>query len=383
MAYSPIISGDCMAAPFRTDWRLISLMPAASFGLALLLGFLCWYFLMLQASPYFGNPQLSGSAGVRSALGAVIAGKHMIVTTTMLFVAAAGAMVVIALWTIWEIAGEVRGGDLTDMSRADAFLSIGLVVILVSIPAMVVILGAAQCGTPYLFQCMGKGILPELMDSYAQRLLAADLKPFETLAWAETISTRTIGAAGLVLLAAMVMLPRGLEDPVTDAAGKPMPVPVAQLKDWFTGRLKRFELISVVISLALVAGIAQMNAWMRWPQAIMNDAVLVGAGTVASLRANYEAMTDSVLQFSAVWYGLMVAALIFATRSVLARKCRDLAAEIVAHPGTSAPDRETAQKLIDETFTGASPQVYFERYRTYLLALAPAIAQQLLEVVGK
>ena len=64
MAYSPIISGDCMAAPFRTDWRLISLMPAASFGLALLLGFLCWYFLMLQASPYFGNPQLSGSAGV-------------------------------------------------------------------------------------------------------------------------------------------------------------------------------------------------------------------------------------------------------------------------------------------------------------------------------
>ena len=372
-----------MAAPFRTDWRLMSLMPAASFGLALLLGFLAWYFLMLQAAPYFGNPQLSGSAGVRSALGAVIAGKHMIVTTTMLFVAAAGAMMVVAVWTIWEIAGEVRGDDLTDMSRVDAFLSIGLVVVLVSIPAMIVILGAAQCGTPYLFQCMGRDILPELMDNYAKRLFAADLKPFETLAWAETISTRTIGAAGLILLAAMVMLPRGLEDPVTDAAGKPMPVPVARLKDWFTGRLKRFELISVVISLALVAGIAQMNAWMRWPQAIMNEQVLVGGGTVASLKANYEAMTDSVLQFSAIWYGLMVAALIFATRAVLARKCRDLAAEIVAYPGTSAPDREAAQKLIDETFAGASPQVYFERYRTYLLALAPAIAQQLLEVVGK
>ena len=53
--------------------------------------------------------------------------------------------------------------------------------------------------------------------------------------------------------------------------------------------------------------------------------------------------------------------------------------------GASAPDREAAQKLIDETFAGASPQVYFERYRTYLLALALAlaIAQQLLEVVGK
>src|SRR6185436_13298977 len=46
--------GDCMVAPFRTDWRLMSLLPAASFGLALLLGFLCWYFLMLQAAPYFG-----------------------------------------------------------------------------------------------------------------------------------------------------------------------------------------------------------------------------------------------------------------------------------------------------------------------------------------
>jgi hypothetical protein len=207
--------------------------------------------------------------------------------------------------------------------------------VLVSIPAMIVILGAAQCGTPYLFQCMGKGILPELMDNYASRLFARDLKPFETLAWAETISTRTIGAAGLILLAAMVMLPRGLEDPVTDAVGKPMPVPVAQLKDWFASRLKRFELLSVVISLALVAGIAQMNAWMRWPQAIMNERVLVGGGTVASLKGNYEAMTDSVLQFSAVWYGLMVAALIFATRAVLARKCRDLAAEIVAYPGRS------------------------------------------------
>ncbi len=64
------------------------------------------------------------------------------------------------------------------------------------------------------------------------------------------------------------------------------------------------------------------------------------------------------------------------------RHCRDLAAEIVAYPGTPAPDREAAQKLIDETFAGASARVYFERYRTYLLALAPAIAQQLLELVG-
>ena len=75
--------------------------------------------------------------------------------------------------------------------------------------------------------------------------------------------------------------------------------------------------------------------------------------------------------------------LIFATRAVLARKCRDLAAETLAHPGTPDADREAAQKLIDETFAGASPQIYFEWYRTYLLALTPAIAQQLLELFGK
>jgi hypothetical protein len=87
-------------------------------------------------------------------------------------------------------------------------------------------------------------------------------------------------------------------------------------------------------------------------------AVLVGSGTVASLKANCEAMTNSVLQFSAIWYGLMVAALIFATRAVLARRCRDLAAEIVAYPGAPAPDREAAQKLIDETF-GREPAGVF------------------------
>ena len=132
-------------ATLRTDWRLISLMPAARFGLALLLGFVCWYFLMLQASPDFGAPQLGDAAAVRSALGAGIAGKHMIVTTTMLFVATAGAMVVVAVWTIWEIAREVRGDDLTDMSRVDAFLSIALVVL--SVVALVPSLESSQDGT--------------------------------------------------------------------------------------------------------------------------------------------------------------------------------------------------------------------------------------------
>ena len=56
---------------------------------------------------------------------------------------------------------------------------------------------------------------------------------------------------------------------------------------------------------------------------------------------------------------------------------------ILDYPTTSDEDRKTAQKLIDDTFARASPQVYFERYRTYLLALAPAMAQQVLEIFGK
>ena len=102
-----------------------------------------------------------------------------------------------------------------------------------------------------------------------------------------------------------------------------------------------------------------MNAWMRWPQAIMNEQVLVGGGTVASLKANCEAMTDSVLQFSAIRYGLMVAALIFATRAVLARKCRYLAAEIVAYPGAPAPDLARRGEVDLQRLQGREPAGVF------------------------
>jgi hypothetical protein len=78
----------------------------------------------------------------------------------------------------------------------------------------------------------------------------------------------------------------------------------------------------------------------------------------------------------------MVAALIFSTRLILSVKCRQLARRIVADPNTAQEDKDAAQVMIDETFAGSSAQVYFERYRTYLLALAPAIAQQLLQAFG-
>ena len=61
-------------ASMRNDWRMMSLLPAASFGLVLLLGFCAWNFLMLLAVPDFGRPPFADIAALRPALGAVVAG---------------------------------------------------------------------------------------------------------------------------------------------------------------------------------------------------------------------------------------------------------------------------------------------------------------------
>ena len=358
-------------ASMRTDWRLMSLLPAASFGLVLLLGFCAWNFLMLQAVPDFGRPRFAEIATLRPALGAVVAGKHEIVTVSLLLVIAAGVLAASAASTAWSIAGEARGNASTGMEYADTWLSIG-VILVVTIPAFIAVLGSTQCGEFYLHQCLGKGILPGLFDDYLKTLGVTDIAPGLTLENAAIAGNISVAVAAFSLLAAMTLLPRGLEQ----AGAVP---PIGELKKWFARRLRRFEQLSFLTSLMLVAGIAQLNSWMKWPLALMTEDVLAGKDAVETLRANYQALSDSVLQYSAVWYGLMVAALIFTTRLILSRKCRQLADAILTDPASGDADKEAAQKLIDETFAGSSAQVYFERYRTYLLALAPAIAQQLLQ----
>lgn len=359
----------------RNDWRLMSLLPAISFGLVSLLGFLAWNYLMLQTAPDFGAPAFADIAAWRPSLGAVVAGKHSIVTISLLLVISAGLLASVAAWTALSITREVRGHALTAMSDSDTWLSIAVVVVIVSIPAVIGLWGDTQCGEAYLHQCLGKGILPGLLDSYLAQLSITDIAPGLTLKNAAIAGNISVGAAGITMLVAMTLLPRGLEQ-----AG---PVPaIADLKDWFSRRVRRFELLSFLTSLMLVAGIAQLNSWMTWPLTIMNEDVMADADVVKHLRANYEALADSVLQYSAVWYGLMVAALIFTTRLILSQKCRQLARRIVADPNTTPEDKDAAQAMIDETFAGSSAQVYFERYRTYLLALAPAIAQQLLQAFG-
>jgi hypothetical protein len=361
-------------ASIRNDWRLMSLLPAASFGLVLLLGFLAWNYLMLQASPDFGRPPFADIAVLRPALGDVVAGKHSIVTLTLLLVIAASVLAAIAAWTAAGITREVRGSALTAMAGADTWASIG-VVIAVTIPAFLAVLGDTQCGEFYLYQCLGKGILPGLFDDYLAKLSVTDIAPALTLRNAAIAGNAAVAAAAFTMLAAMTLLPRGLEQ----AGAVPA---IGDLKTWFARRVRRFELLSFLTSLMLVAGIAQLNSWMKWPLVLMNEEVLVGEQAVAQFRANYEALADSVLQYSAVWYGLMVAALIFTTRLILSHKCRQLADRIVSDPNAAQADKDAAQSLIDETFSGSSAQVYFERYRTYLLALAPAIAQQLLQAFG-
>ena len=361
-------------ASMRNDWRMMSLLPAASFGLALLLGFCAWNFLMLLAVPDFGRPPFADIAALRPALGAVVAGKHEIVTVSLLLVIAAGVLAILATATAWAIVREARGSASTGMEYTDTWLSIG-VILVVTIPAFIAVLGSTQCGEFYLHQCLGKNILPGLFDDYLKTLGVTDIAPGVTLENAAIAGNISVAVAAFTLLAAMTLLPRGLEQ----AGAVP---PVGALKKWFARRLRRFELLSFLTSLMLVAGIAQLNSWMKWPLVLMNEEVLQGKEAIEALRANYEALADSVLQYSAVWYGLMEAALIFTTRLVLSHKCRQLADAILADPASTEPDKEEAQKLIDETFAGSSAQVYFERYRTYLLALAPAIAQQLLQAFG-
>lgn len=361
-------------ASIRSDWRVLSLLPAASAGLMLLLGFLAWNYLMLQSTPDFGRPPFADIATLRPALGAVVAGKHGIVTLTLLLVVTAGMLASIAAWTAWGVVREVRGSASTGMEGADVWLSIGTIIV-VTIPAFLAVLGDTQCGAFYLHQCLGKGILPELFDDYLAKLSVTDIAPGTTLENAATAGNISVAAAAFTMLAAMTLLPRGLEQ----AGAAPA---IGDVKKWFARRLRRFELLSFLTSLMLVAGIAQLNSWMKWPLVLMNEDVLVGKEAVAQFRANYATLADSVLQYSAVWYGLMVAGLIFTTRLILSHKCRQLADGILSDPGFAQPDKDAAQKLIDETLAGSTAQVYFERYRTYLLALAPAIAQQLLQAFG-
>lgn len=383
----------------RTDWQVQSLLPAAAFGLVLFFGFLAWNNHILQTTPSFGRPELAGLVDLRSALGAFIAGKHTIVAATFLLFLAGALLVILSAWTVLSIYREVTDEDsMTYMQRADARASFILVVgmiVLVAIPAIQAFLGKAQCGAYRLYECLGTEVMPKLLDSYAARLfIRSSIDPLGTLSAAADWGNAVVGLAGFALLAAMVMLPRGLEQGLTPtklaaetnkagAAGVTYKLlTVGDLKTWFNRRVRRFEQLSFITSLVLVAGIAQMSVWMKWPLAIINERVLLGDGTSADLHANYEAHIDSVLQYSAIWYGAMVAALIFATRLVLSRKCRQLAGELIADAGTAQADKDAAQTLIDETFAGTTAQVYFERYRTYLLALAPAIAQQLLAVFG-
>ena len=157
--------GDLMPA-MRSDWRLKSLLPAASFGLVSLLGFLAWNYLMLQTAPDFGAPAFADIAALRPSLGAIVAGKHAIVTVTLLLVISAGLLAAVAAWTAISITREVRSHALTAMSDSDAWLSIGVVVVVVSIPAVIGLWGETQCGAAYLHQCMGKGILPGLLENY-------------------------------------------------------------------------------------------------------------------------------------------------------------------------------------------------------------------------
>jgi hypothetical protein len=212
----------------------------------------------------------------------------------------------------------------------------------------------------------------------------------------------TVVATGACLLFTLLLLPRGFDRVVeSDGVRTPEKIGAAELKRWLDNRVRSLNGLSLFTALVFVAGIAQMFAWMNWPVSIMTKGLITGVDEDI-LRESYQALVSGVLQFHAVWFGLLVAALIFTTNMVLFFKCRVLAREIIARCTASiaAAERDltdaataepaakaieaakaeiaAAEEAMNQANDEATFKTYFDSYRGYLLALAPAIVQQLL-----
>jgi hypothetical protein len=264
----------------------------------------------------------------------------------------------------------------------------------------------------HLYRCFGKGIVPDLILEYLKNM-GIEVPSLKT--WLDRsidLTNVTIVATGACLLFTLLLLPRGFDRVVKENGARRLEqISAEELKRWLDNRIRSLNALSLFTALVFVAGIAQMFGWMNWPVSIMTRGLIVGVDEDV-LREGYLALVSGVLQFHAVWFGLLVAALIFPTNMVLFFKCRVLAREIIARSAASvaALERaleanaklpaeqqdpalaEKAAKAIEAaqaeiaaaeaTVTQANDEAtfksYFDSYRGYLLALAPAIVQQLL-----
>jgi hypothetical protein len=247
--------------------------------------------------------------------------------------------------------------------------------------------------------------VPDLIITYLKNMGVEIPNLKALLDWSIDLTNIAVVAAGACLLFTLLLLPRGFDRVVTTGAARtPEKITTEELKRWLDNRNRTLNALSLLTALVFAAGIAQMFGWMNWPLSIMTKELLTGvhADMVDVLRESYQALVSSVLQFHAVWFGLLVAALIFPTNMVLFYKSRVLAREIIersravleanAPPAADDPNAAETEKVIeaakaeiaaaDEILERANAEAtfkgYFDSYRGYLLALAPAIVQELL-----
>lgn len=402
----------------RRDWRLLYLVPCATFLAVLLAGMALGPILFLGRVPNFGTISITRDPlKTLPAAGFELAARQQMVTSTFLLFLAAVVAAAFAGYTVRAVFKELRSASAkTDANRTDYIL--GLVVIVAGIAgfSLLASLGSDYCGVPdshHLYRCVGKGIVPDLVLTYLKNMGVEipGLKPL--LDRSIDVANIAVAAAGACLLFALLLLPRGFDRMVaTHGKAVPEAISAEELKRWLANRMRSLNALSMLTALLLVAGIAQMFGWMNWPLSIMTKDLLVGVDKDAPLvlRESYQALVSSVLQFHAVWFGLLVAALIFPTNLLLFYKCRVLAREIIARsrtaisthelwlaenaesdPRTAAEVAEAtkliaaakaeiagADQILDQANAEATFKGYFENYRGYLLALAPAIVQKLL-----
>jgi hypothetical protein len=416
-------SGDQLRYVIRNDWRILCLLPCITFLALLVAGVWFGPYLFLGHIPDFGPITLTTDAAkLKAAVGFELAAREQIVTTAFMLFIAAALLIGLSVRTVWSIVAEFHNDAVkTDADRADYFVGLGLVVAGMAAVGLFAAMRSNYCGATdshHLYRCFGKGIIPELIMGYLQSIAAGIDNLQGLLDTTVDLTNIAVVAAGASLLLALLLLPRGFDRTIKTSGGGSAPEPIRadELKRWLTNRTRSLNALSLLTALVLVAGIAQMFSWMSWPMPLMSKDLLQEGTTPETLHDSYEALVNGVLQFHAVWFGLLVAALIFPTNVLLFYKCRVLGRQIIADAkavvvrdeqwlaqNAQLPleqqdqdnaalatqevaelktEIEAADGLIDQANAEATFKGYFDSYRGYLLALAPAIVQKLLEIGG-
>jgi hypothetical protein len=352
-------------------WRYSPLLPVAAVVGVFVIGQIVSA-LLFADSPALRSVSLLKDAPFADYLGLELAARQRMITMTFLLVMATAILVFIAISALRHVWAEHNSSNPTNIDRQDFIIGGSALAVVISLVVVASVFSRVHCGGGnYVYYCLGQNVHPGMIQAF---LTLAE--PSIDAKYAENILRRAVDygtlaaivAAG-AMLAALLMLPRGLENVSTDRT-----LTIDELVTWYHDRLNRLNTLSLVAVLVLVAAIAQMSTWLGWPVPLMSKE-LVTAGD--KLNAGYSDIAKSLLQFHGVWFSIIVAALIIPTKLVITEKCR----AYLSNMPKETPPNPRATKLQEELSVGTDLKTVFDRYRSYLLILAPPLAQQVLQTI--